>query len=90
MKMEWYFSSHSLVFTNERQSSALISRKKKLSLFFPQWKKHWFVLTDQSLRYYKDSIAEEVKFFTQKANDTRRLLQLLLLLLFSWAALFSH
>uniref|UniRef100_A0A3Q1FBL3 Myosin phosphatase Rho interacting protein n=1 Tax=Acanthochromis polyacanthus TaxID=80966 RepID=A0A3Q1FBL3_9TELE len=23
------------------------------------WKKHWFVLTDQSLRYYKDSIAEE-------------------------------
>uniref|UniRef100_A0AAQ5XBG3 PH domain-containing protein n=1 Tax=Amphiprion ocellaris TaxID=80972 RepID=A0AAQ5XBG3_AMPOC len=27
--------------------------------FFPQWKKHWFVLTDQSLRYYKDSIAEE-------------------------------
>ncbi|XP_033908755.1 myosin phosphatase Rho-interacting protein isoform X8 [Acipenser ruthenus] len=24
-----------------------------------QWKKHWFVLTDQSLRYYRDSIAEE-------------------------------
>uniref|UniRef100_UPI00358E33A6 myosin phosphatase Rho-interacting protein-like isoform X2 n=1 Tax=Myxine glutinosa TaxID=7769 RepID=UPI00358E33A6 len=24
-----------------------------------QWKKHWFVLTDHSLRYYKDSIAEE-------------------------------
>ncbi|XP_077594462.1 uncharacterized protein LOC144211251 [Stigmatopora nigra] len=23
------------------------------------WKKHWFVLTDQCLRYYKDSIAEE-------------------------------
>ncbi|KAM9336631.1 myosin phosphatase Rho-interacting protein [Symphorus nematophorus] len=23
------------------------------------WKKHWFVLTDQNLRYYKDSIAEE-------------------------------
>uniref|UniRef100_A0A3B5QP38 Myosin phosphatase Rho interacting protein n=1 Tax=Xiphophorus maculatus TaxID=8083 RepID=A0A3B5QP38_XIPMA len=23
------------------------------------WKKHWFVLTDQSLRFYKDSIAEE-------------------------------
>ncbi|TMS22497.1 hypothetical protein E3U43_012762 [Larimichthys crocea] len=23
------------------------------------WKKHWFVLTDQSLRYYKDSVAEE-------------------------------
>ncbi|XP_053091707.1 trichohyalin isoform X3 [Pangasianodon hypophthalmus] len=23
------------------------------------WKKHWFVLTDQSLRYYRDSIAEE-------------------------------
>uniref|UniRef100_A0A4W4ERC4 PH domain-containing protein n=1 Tax=Electrophorus electricus TaxID=8005 RepID=A0A4W4ERC4_ELEEL len=27
---------------------------------FPfQWKKYWFVLTDHSLRYYKDSIAEE-------------------------------
>ncbi|NXI73914.1 MPRIP protein, partial [Anseranas semipalmata] len=25
-----------------------------------QWKKHWFVLTDQSLRYYRDSVAEEV------------------------------
>ncbi|XP_019368191.1 PREDICTED: myosin phosphatase Rho-interacting protein isoform X1 [Gavialis gangeticus] len=24
-----------------------------------QWKKHWFVLTDQSLRYYRDSKAEE-------------------------------
>uniref|UniRef100_A0A673IFN2 Myosin phosphatase Rho-interacting protein-like n=1 Tax=Sinocyclocheilus rhinocerous TaxID=307959 RepID=A0A673IFN2_9TELE len=24
-----------------------------------QWKKYWFVLTDHSLRYYKDSIAEE-------------------------------
>ncbi|XP_051926926.1 myosin phosphatase Rho-interacting protein isoform X4 [Hippocampus zosterae] len=24
-----------------------------------QWKKSWFVLTDHSLRYYKDSIAEE-------------------------------
>uniref|UniRef100_A0A8C9TLX7 Myosin phosphatase Rho interacting protein n=1 Tax=Scleropages formosus TaxID=113540 RepID=A0A8C9TLX7_SCLFO len=23
------------------------------------WKKHWFVLTDQSLRYYRDSVAEE-------------------------------
>ncbi|KAF3854066.1 hypothetical protein F7725_014754 [Dissostichus mawsoni] len=26
-----------------------------------QWKKYWFVLTDHSLRYYKDSIAEETK-----------------------------
>lgn len=35
-----------------------------LSLFSPhfQWKKYWFVLTDHSLRYYKDSIAEEVIF----------------------------
>ncbi|XP_072414343.1 myosin phosphatase Rho-interacting protein isoform X5 [Chiloscyllium punctatum] len=24
-----------------------------------QWKKYWFVLTDHSLRYYKDSIAED-------------------------------
>ncbi|XP_031430626.1 golgin subfamily A member 4 isoform X2 [Clupea harengus] len=23
-----------------------------------QWKKHWFVLTDQSLRFYRDSVAE--------------------------------
>uniref|UniRef100_A0A8C4GMF1 Myosin phosphatase Rho interacting protein n=1 Tax=Dicentrarchus labrax TaxID=13489 RepID=A0A8C4GMF1_DICLA len=28
-----------------------------------QWKKYWFVLTDHSLRYYKDSIAEEVSLF---------------------------
>uniref|UniRef100_A0A4W6E7Y7 Myosin phosphatase Rho interacting protein n=1 Tax=Lates calcarifer TaxID=8187 RepID=A0A4W6E7Y7_LATCA len=26
-----------------------------------QWKKYWFVLTDHSLRYYKDSIAEETQ-----------------------------
>lgn len=25
-----------------------------------QWKKHWFVLADQSLRFYRDSVAEEV------------------------------
>eukprot|EP00079_Xenopus_tropicalis_P039073 XP_017952844.1 PREDICTED: myosin phosphatase Rho-interacting protein isoform X1 [Xenopus tropicalis] len=25
-----------------------------------QWKKHWFVLTDQTLRFYRDSVAEEV------------------------------
>ncbi|KAG9342861.1 hypothetical protein JZ751_015068 [Albula glossodonta] len=24
------------------------------------WKKYWFVLTDQSLRYFKDSLAEEI------------------------------
>ncbi|XP_021103258.1 myosin phosphatase Rho-interacting protein isoform X3 [Heterocephalus glaber] len=24
-----------------------------------QWKKHWFVLSDQTLRYYRDSVAEE-------------------------------
>lgn len=29
------------------------------SLLF-QWKKHWFVLADQSLRFYRDSVAEEV------------------------------
>uniref|UniRef100_A0A8C2HR35 Myosin phosphatase Rho interacting protein n=1 Tax=Cyprinus carpio TaxID=7962 RepID=A0A8C2HR35_CYPCA len=27
--------------------------------FQREWKKYWFVLTDHSLRYYKDSIAEE-------------------------------
>lgn len=26
-----------------------------------QWKKHWFVLTDSSLKYYRDSTAEEVR-----------------------------
>ncbi|XP_045219599.2 TRIO and F-actin-binding protein isoform X3 [Macaca fascicularis] len=26
-----------------------------------QWKKHWFVLTDSSLKYYRDSTAEETK-----------------------------
>ncbi|XP_071268241.1 early endosome antigen 1-like [Salvelinus alpinus] len=24
-----------------------------------QWKKHWFVLTDQTLRFYRDAVAEE-------------------------------
>uniref|UniRef100_A0AAY4BVL1 PH domain-containing protein n=1 Tax=Denticeps clupeoides TaxID=299321 RepID=A0AAY4BVL1_9TELE len=34
---------------------------KNLLCFYysSQWKKYWFVLTDHSLRYYKDSIAEE-------------------------------
>ncbi|KAG8511154.1 LOW QUALITY PROTEIN: TRIO and F-actin-binding protein, partial [Galemys pyrenaicus] len=26
-----------------------------------EWKKHWFVLTDSSLKYYRDSTAEEVR-----------------------------
>ena len=29
-------------------------------VFFLQWRKHWFVLTDQILRFYRDSVAEEV------------------------------
>ena len=29
-----------------------------------QWKKHWFVLADQSLRFYRDSVAEEVSVST--------------------------
>ncbi|KAI5619364.1 myosin phosphatase Rho-interacting protein-like isoform X3, partial [Silurus asotus] len=24
-----------------------------------QWRKHWFVLTNQSLRFYRDAVAEE-------------------------------
>lgn len=48
-------------------------------LSFPavlQWKKYWFVLSADSLRYYKDSIAEEVFYslvFVQ-VNVERRLL----------------
>lgn len=30
------------------------------SLSILQWKKHWFVLTDQTLRFYRDAVAEEV------------------------------
>lgn len=26
-----------------------------------QWKKHWFVLSDAGLKYYRDSSAEEVR-----------------------------
>uniref|UniRef100_A0AAQ5XZK7 PH domain-containing protein n=1 Tax=Amphiprion ocellaris TaxID=80972 RepID=A0AAQ5XZK7_AMPOC len=57
-----------MFFVTKRDVSAvfffLIERIIEIQLtpslfFFPQWKKHWFVLTDQSLRYYKDSIAEE-------------------------------
>lgn len=29
--------------------------------YFFQWKKHWFVLTDAGLKYYRDSNAEEVR-----------------------------
>uniref|UniRef100_A0AAQ5ZPW6 PH domain-containing protein n=1 Tax=Amphiprion ocellaris TaxID=80972 RepID=A0AAQ5ZPW6_AMPOC len=44
----------------DRRVTEIIEIQLTPSLFFfPQWKKHWFVLTDQSLRYYKDSIAEE-------------------------------
>ncbi|KAK1155338.1 TRIO and F-actin-binding protein [Acipenser oxyrinchus oxyrinchus] len=28
-----------------------------------EWKRHWFVLTDAGLRYYRDSNAEEVTGF---------------------------
>uniref|UniRef100_A0A8C6V731 Myosin phosphatase Rho interacting protein n=1 Tax=Neogobius melanostomus TaxID=47308 RepID=A0A8C6V731_9GOBI len=38
---------------------ALFPHPSILLLFWGQWKKYWFVLTDHSLRYYKDSIAEE-------------------------------
>uniref|UniRef100_A0A671KHQ8 Myosin phosphatase Rho-interacting protein-like n=1 Tax=Sinocyclocheilus anshuiensis TaxID=1608454 RepID=A0A671KHQ8_9TELE len=34
-------------------------KKRKVEPATSQWKKYWFVLTDHSLRYYKDSIAEE-------------------------------
>lgn len=44
------------------------------SLFsFPfQWKKHWFVLADQNLRYYRDSVAEEVSIFAPTMETAER------------------
>ncbi|KAI3359290.1 hypothetical protein L3Q82_002804 [Scortum barcoo] len=33
-----------------------------------QWQKHWFVLTDQILRFYKDSIAEEAAEVSGEIN----------------------
>lgn len=37
-----------------------------------QWKKHWFVLTDSSLKYYRDSTAEEVRCLSGRAWAGRR------------------
>ncbi|XP_036924766.1 myosin phosphatase Rho-interacting protein isoform X3 [Sturnira hondurensis] len=39
-----------------RRAKSLDRRSMESSL---TWKKHWFVLADQSLRYYRDSVAEE-------------------------------
>ncbi|XP_039703531.1 myosin phosphatase Rho-interacting protein isoform X4 [Pteropus medius] len=39
-----------------RRAKSLDRRSTESSL---TWKKHWFVLADQSLRYYRDSVAEE-------------------------------
>uniref|UniRef100_A0A8C3T0H4 Myosin phosphatase Rho-interacting protein n=1 Tax=Chelydra serpentina TaxID=8475 RepID=A0A8C3T0H4_CHESE len=39
-----------------RRAKSLDRRSTESSM---TWKKHWFVLTDQSLRYYRDSVAEE-------------------------------
>ncbi|XP_013921861.1 PREDICTED: myosin phosphatase Rho-interacting protein-like [Thamnophis sirtalis] len=49
------------LFGNERRPDLLNFKKGWLTKQDEdgQWKKHWFVLTDQSLRYYQDSVAEE-------------------------------
>ncbi|XP_051036493.1 myosin phosphatase Rho-interacting protein isoform X4 [Phodopus roborovskii] len=39
-----------------RRAKSLDRRSTESSM---TWKKHWFVLADQSLRYYRDSMAEE-------------------------------
>uniref|UniRef100_A0A8C2Z6N2 Myosin phosphatase Rho interacting protein n=1 Tax=Cyclopterus lumpus TaxID=8103 RepID=A0A8C2Z6N2_CYCLU len=46
----------SSTYANLRRAKSLDRRVTESSM---TWKKHWFVLTDQSLRCYKDSIAEE-------------------------------
>ncbi|XP_053550588.1 myosin phosphatase Rho-interacting protein isoform X6 [Bombina bombina] len=48
--------------TESSMTPDLLNFKKGwLTKLYPdgQWKKHWFVLTDQTLRYYRDSVAEE-------------------------------
>uniref|UniRef100_A0A8C1AN44 Myosin phosphatase Rho interacting protein n=1 Tax=Cyprinus carpio carpio TaxID=630221 RepID=A0A8C1AN44_CYPCA len=44
----------------EERCSGVRQGRSEMRRFQREWKKYWFVLTDHSLRYYKDSIAEEV------------------------------
>uniref|UniRef100_A0A8C9VVC6 Myosin phosphatase Rho interacting protein n=1 Tax=Scleropages formosus TaxID=113540 RepID=A0A8C9VVC6_SCLFO len=53
---------HPLSLASSTQKPDLLNFKKGWMVKLDeqgQWKKYWFVLTDHSLRYYKDSIAEE-------------------------------
>uniref|UniRef100_A0A8C2JWV2 Myosin phosphatase Rho interacting protein n=1 Tax=Cyprinus carpio TaxID=7962 RepID=A0A8C2JWV2_CYPCA len=43
----------------EERCSGVRQGRSEMRRFQREWKKYWFVLTDHSLRYYKDSIAEE-------------------------------
>ncbi|XP_032635044.1 TRIO and F-actin-binding protein isoform X1 [Chelonoidis abingdonii] len=47
--------------TDDSQPDLLNFKKGWMSILdeLGEWKKHWFVLTDSSLRYYRDSNAEE-------------------------------
>lgn len=51
---EWH--AHSLIPLSLQPPSPLLTATSP-----SQWKKHWFVLTDSSLKYYRDSTAEEVR-----------------------------
>uniref|UniRef100_A0A672Q1N1 Myosin phosphatase Rho-interacting protein-like n=1 Tax=Sinocyclocheilus grahami TaxID=75366 RepID=A0A672Q1N1_SINGR len=53
--------SHQLCFYCAMKSVLFVPNSILFKPEFKQnsWKKYWFVLTDHSLRYYKDSIAEE-------------------------------
>lgn len=56
-------SMKSTYYSNENVSRCvqhIHNKWLKCLLCFDQWRKHWFVLGDTSLRYYRDSEAEEV------------------------------
>uniref|UniRef100_A0AAY4BUP2 PH domain-containing protein n=1 Tax=Denticeps clupeoides TaxID=299321 RepID=A0AAY4BUP2_9TELE len=47
------------LYINNKALSTSVWKNLLCFYYSSQWKKYWFVLTDHSLRYYKDSIAEE-------------------------------
>uniref|UniRef100_A0A8C6XYD1 Myosin phosphatase Rho-interacting protein n=1 Tax=Naja naja TaxID=35670 RepID=A0A8C6XYD1_NAJNA len=52
-------SPHRRAKSLDRRSTESSMTSEKGPCRSSSWKKHWFVLTDQSLRYYRDSVAEE-------------------------------